>query len=511
MTTRRNARTANSRSRGRDADRDPTRGPQGGQWGQVLNPVFTHSALLVPRQGQEDIELVTFSPAAQIRQSASTRKRLELHRPTKNPTNVLQRIGFDDLRELHVFPGPVSRKGIFASFDHLGMAATFSETDKDMDDVRNELEDQYEFVKDFPLSIPSRVIMRDVPMNKARQALDRREWPEASGVAEAHRGGVRGAGTLVGVLDTGVDADHEEFSDHRINYRYVSLQPNSPYWPPRDVRGFDTDGHGTHVCGVIAGRSIGVAPEAQLYVASVIESETILTSLTRVASGLNWLFRQFTRPDNEHLPAVVSMSLGFPETLPGVSDADYQGRLRAMRTLLRTLLQANVLPVVAIGNDGQGKYGYPGAFNDVVGVGAVDFEGKVASFSGSGNPAGEGVTKPDLMGYGVGVNSSLERDYSGKSVYQRLNGTSMATPYVSGVATLYRSLYPALTVDEIKDMLFQTALPLSGQPAARTGKGLARFDDGQGVRRSSSRGRVNAKKGAAKKKATAARKQGRGR
>src|SRR5262249_40781242 len=146
----------------------------------------------------------------------------------------------------------------------------------------------------------------DVPANRSRTVLDRREWPEESGVQQAHDRGVRGASVLVGVLDTGVDADHSEFAGQRINFRYVSLQPNSPYWPPRDCRGFDTSGHGTHVCGIVGGRSVGVAPESQLYVASVIESETIFTSLTRVAAGLNWLFRQFTRPDNEHLPAVLS-------------------------------------------------------------------------------------------------------------------------------------------------------------------------------------------------------------
>ena len=448
---------------------------QGRTWGQILNPVFNRKILLVPKEGREDVENVTFSPAAQIRQTATLRRNLELRTPRKNINNVFHRIGFDDLRELHVFPTPVSDKGFFASFEHLGMAAVYSHQETDLDDVRNELEDEYEFVEDFPLSIPCRVVMSDIPSNKSKSAQDLREWPEESGVHLAHQAGVRGAGTLVGVLDTGVDADHHEFSNHRINYRYVSLQPNSPFWPPRDVRGFDTDGHGTHVCGILAGRNTGVAPEAQLYVASVIESETILTSLTRVAAGLNWIFRQFTRPDNEHLPAVLSMSLGFPPNLPGVSDSQYEQRLRIMRTLLETLYQANVLPVVAIGNDGEGNYGFPGAFKDVMGIGAVDFEGNVASFSGSGTHPTEGVSKPDLVGYGVGVNSALERDYGGSAIYQRLNGTSMATPYVAGIAALYRSLYPTLTVNDLKDMLFDNALSLTGQPKKRTGAGLARF------------------------------------
>jgi Subtilase family len=458
---------------------------RGGQWGQILNPIFSHSTLLIPRRGQEDIDRVTFAPAAQIRQAATTWHNLELYRPSKNPTNVLQRIGFDDLRELNNFPAPVSNKGIFVPLESLGMSVAFSIRETDMDAARNELEDEYEFVPDFPLSIPCRVILRDTPSNKSRSKPlpDTQRWPAESGIVQAHELGIRGAGALVGVLDTGVDADHQEFADHRINYRFVSLQPNSPYWPPRDVRGFDVDGHGTHVCGIIAGKSIGVAPEVQLYVASVIESETTMTSLTRVAAGLNWLFRQFTRPDNENLPAVLSMSLGFPKTLPGVPSDEYEKRLNVLRKLLQTLMQANVLPIVAIGNDGEGQFGYPGAFKEVLGVGAVEFTGEVAEFSGSGQPSGEGVLKPDVVGYGVGVYSCLERDYSGNAVYQRLNGTSMATPYVAGIAALYRSLYPALTLEEIKSMLLANALPLSSQPRHRIGSGLARFQPKREERR----------------------------
>lgn len=379
------------RSRGR-----PT--PSDSLWGQVLNPRFSRSLLLVPRAGRGDIDQETFAPAAQVRRTATVRQNLDLWTPPpeKNPTNVLQRIGFSNLRELNIMHAPVSRKGIFTPFEHLGMAAAFSERESDLDDARGELEDAYEFVEDFDLSIPARVILRETPSNRSRTVGQRPEWPNESGVSDAHAAGIRGAGALVGVLDTGVDADHQEFAGQRIDFRFVSLQPNSPYWPPRDVRGFDTDGHGTHVCGIIGGKNIGVAPESRLYVASVIESETIFTSLTRVTAGLNWIFRQFTRPDNEHLPAVLSMSLGFPEGLPGVSAVEYQKRLQVMRTLLRTLLQANVLPVVAIGNDGPGQFGYPGAFKEVLGVGAVDFEQNVAGFSGGGRPSGEAVSKPDL-------------------------------------------------------------------------------------------------------------------
>lgn len=277
---------------------------------------------------------------------------------------------------------------------------------------------------------------------------------------------------MIGVLDTGVDADHVEFDGKRINYRYVSLFPHHPQFGSRDIRGFDLDGHGTHVCGIMCGQNIGIAPEAELFVASVIESETTLTSLIRVSAGLNWLLAQFSKPERQYRPAILNISLGFPSSSPGINPTDYQNRLNLMERLIRTLRKFNVLPVCAIGNDGPGNFGYPGAFDRVLGIGAVDFENKVASFSGGGI-VGNSLVKPNLVGYGVGIYSSVERDYDGNSIYQRFNGTSMASPYVAGVGALYRCKYPGLNVDRIEELLIGNALVLSGQN--NIGNGLAVF------------------------------------
>ena len=79
------------------------------------------------------------------------------------------------------------------------------------------------------------------------------------------------------------------------------------------------------------------------------------------------------------------------------------------------------------------------------------------------------------MGYGVDVYSSVERDYQGRSLYERFSGTSMATPYTAGVAALYRCRQPLQSVPDTWQELLDTALSLSGQPADRVGAGLARF------------------------------------
>ncbi|RKH48097.1 subtilisin-like protease PopC [Corallococcus llansteffanensis] len=342
--------------------------------------------------------------------------------------------------------------------------------------ARGELAEEFEFIPDVvPLSFPGPVSAGQTgPRNRGMSSLAQREWPDESGVPLAHAQGIRGAGVMLGILDTGVDADHPEHASKTIQFRYVSLFPNSPHNPARDVRGFDPDGHGTHVCGIAAGVHHGVAPEVDLYAASVIESETIRTSLGRVAAGMEWLLHQFSRPENASRPAVVNLSLGFPlQPPPGISEADYLLNQRALQTMLRRLLDSNVLPVVAAGNSGPDTVGYPAAFPEALAVGAVDFERTVATFSASG-AVGRRVV-PDVMGYGVNVYSSTERRCNNQAFYERMSGTSMAAPYVAGIAALYRCRAPDLTALEVRDLILTNAIKLPRSGNHRTGKGLAVF------------------------------------
>lgn len=449
---------------------------EGSLAGLKRDPEFSNSYLLLPREELESRDDdYTYSAAAVARSSRD--QPLLLRQPRRTPAEILTKLGLIDVEKLQRGGIPQSRdlsglgRGIFTRQPGLGMAAAYFRGEKEEKEARKALRQEFDFVPNFPVALPTRVRMDQVPATQGRTPLERREWPEESGVDDAHRTGIRGAGVLVGVVDTGIDADHDEFTHLTVPFRYV---PNFPKdVPPRDIRGFDTQGHGTHVCGILAGRTVGVAPESSLSVASVIESETTRSSLIRVTYGLEWIMQQFSRLHVAPSPAVLSMSLGFPPYPAGISSAEFQQWIRVTQVLIKTLVKANVLPVVAIGNEGQGNYRYPGVFPEVVGVGAVDFQGQLADFSGSAGPP-DHPAKPDLVGYGVGVYSSLERDYAGRSIYQRFNGTSMATPYVAGIAALYRCRHPAKSVSDTLQMMKDSAGPLSAPPAS-VGAGLARF------------------------------------
>ena len=391
---------------------------------------------------------------------------------TQKFTDVLSLLGFKQITLEAAANDQASNNEQASNFmplNYLGAYVVNSSDKKKIKEAQKPFDElNYDVIHDVQLSLPKPTYSERV-YRRRKQII----WPVESGIHQAHKNGIRGKGVLVGVLDTGCDADHIQFRKKRIDFRYVPLHYESERL--RDVRGFDVGGHGTHVCGIIAGQHIGVAPETDLMVASVIESETYRTSLSRISIALDWMLSQFGSEENQGKPIIVNMSLGFaPER---ISKNDRATLMIGIQELISTLVKDfDVLPIVAIGNDGPGRMCAPGYFPETLSVGAVDFNHDPACFSGGGlSPAGEG-TQPDIVGYGVNIFSSLERDKNNRSLYKYMNGTSMATPYVAGIAALYASADAKFHGEALRQHLLNTALPLQA-PADRVGAGLARFTE----------------------------------
>ncbi|MBI3269179.1 MAG: S8 family serine peptidase [Planctomycetes bacterium] len=257
-----------------------------------------------------------------------------------------------------------------------------------------------------------------------------------------------GKGVVVAVLDTGVHAAHPEL-DGRVQ-RAVTFDSVSGTPVPQDPS-TDTEGHGTHVAGLICGRRVGVAPGA------LIHSGVMLPQGAGMLSGfilaLEWAARS---PEVQ----IVNVSAGIPGFLPEMKD------------VVADLLAVGVLPVIAVGNEGRNRTRSPGNYNEVLSVGATDPTGRVASFSGGGSLLVENVMYqvPDVVAPGVGVYSCVRG-----GGYEAWNGTSMSAPIVSGLAALVIERNPRLTVGQILDIVVETAVGL-GYPESREGGGLVSLE-----------------------------------
>jgi subtilisin family serine protease len=392
------------------------------------------------------------------------RSRLVKEAPGSERAEVLESIGLSKMEPAEETPEAGD------NFQRLGYAGAYvvEATDEDVAArAKDVLEPEYHIMPDIELGLPKASLARLFQRRPRRETY----WPGESGIEDAHEQGVTGKGVLVGVLDTGCDADHLELRDKRIRFQYVPLRPTPE--AVRNVRGFDTNGHGTHVTSIIAGKNVGVAPDVDLMVASVIESETVKTSLERVMIALDWMLSHFQLEENLEKPTIINISLGFrPEW---ISASQLQSVVQGIQLILSTLVvDFEVLPVVAIGNDGPGVVRAPGYFPESFSVGAVNSDLEPATFSGGGISPLSGGTEPDIVGLGVDVLGALERDIERNSLYAKKSGTSMAAPYVSGIAALTASANPGLQGAGLRRRLLDNALSLTGEPV-RVGGGLARF------------------------------------
>jgi len=276
--------------------------------------------------------------------------------------------------------------------------------------------------------------------------------------------GTKGGGVNVAVLDTGVNASHPDIDLRTTD----SSDPTYPGgWAEFDTSGnrvtgstpYDSNGHGTHVSGTVAGDHTGVAPEANLMHGLIINGNS--GTLAQALSGIEWAI--------ENDADVISMSIG------GGTDGVWAD-------VARNANDMNVVLVSSVGNDGAGTSASPGNVYDVVSVGAVDESLDVAGFSGGevidtdatwGDSAldhwhSEYVV-PDVVSAGVNVNST-----SASGGYGLLSGTSMAAPHVAGATALGLSASGSHKPEEVREAFSLTAFGSgSEEPGTRYGHGAA--------------------------------------
>jgi bacillopeptidase F len=295
--------------------------------------------------------------------------------------------------------------------------------------------------------------------------------------------GITGEGVLVATLDTGVEGTHPALASRwRGNDPAYAGHPEWAWFDPVTNTNFPTafGSHGTHtmgsVCGGPPGDEVGVAPGAEWIHAAVIDRVDIPTTIADALLAFEWLVDPDGDPGTDFdVPDVCSNSWGLLDA-HGVPPCDttFWDPLDACEAVGMVIL-------FSAGNEGFSGLRRPSdrATDDyrTCAVAAVDANvpgWPIASFSSRGptlcTPLGDPAIKPDIAAPGVNVRSSTPGGNYGTS-----SGTSMASPHVNGVVALMRQANPDLAVEQIKQIIYETAFDL-GPPGEDNDYGWGMVD-----------------------------------
>ena len=261
----------------------------------------------------------------------------------------------------------------------------------------------------------------------------------------AWNAGYMGEGIIVGVIDSGVQADHPDLAEN--------LLPAACFLEGADAS-TDTVGHGTFVSGMISAGingigTIGVSPKAKIQPLKCFDAG--------VKTTVSMMVPAIYAAVDEYGCQVLNMSLG--------TTTDSQ----TLKNAVTYALGKGCIVVASVGNDGTAVLNYPAAYPGVIGVGAVNGTKKVSSFS----QKNESVK---LVAPGEQIVSTFTN-----SRYGTWEGTSFSTPLVSGAAALLLCADASLDPEQMYDLLTRTAVRL-GEEAYSTSYGYGLLHIGRALR-----------------------------
>ena len=302
--------------------------------------------------------------------------------------------------------------------------------------------------------------------------------------SEAWKQGITGAGVVVADLDTGVDYQHPGL---KANFR--GTKPDGTFdlnynWHNSIEKGTDAQGwvddvgHGSHTTGSVLGNDAshitGVAPDAKFITVRALGLKG--GSMFALMEGMDWLMAPTDtsgrNPRPDLAPDIVTNSWGGAPT----SNPFLWGSLRNWK-------RAGIVPIFAAGNDRSpkpGKVAVPGMYDETITVGASDRDDSRAWFSMYGPSEFSHEKKPEITAPGVKIYSTTPdgefHDTLIEDGKQYLwQGTSMATPHVSGAAALYLQAHPNASFEQLR-----SALEASGthpaSPSEEDGSGRVQVD-----------------------------------
>lgn len=213
----------------------------------------------------------------------------------------------------------------------------------------------------------------------------------------------QGEGVIVAVLDTGCDLNHPDLKNNLVKgFNFINKQEEP----------IDDNGHGSHVAGIICAENneigmVGVAPKTKVMPIKVLDEDGS-GNLLDVADGIRWAVEQ--KVD------FITLSLGSPNPVQQV------------RKAIQYAESKGIVTFCAAGNAGKThEIFYPANYPETIGIGSITKDFNRSSFSCTGNDL-------DFLAPGSDIFSTVPNSW-----YAILSGTSMANPFVVGIACLLLS------------------------------------------------------------------------
>jgi len=235
------------------------------------------------------------------------------------------------------------------------------------------------------------------------------------------------------VIDSGVYTEHTEF-ETRASWGYVS----------KGLSTKDDNGHGTHVAGIAAGKTFGVAKNANIIAVKVLD-QSGFTTVDACISGINWVAG---RPGLTRRPSIALMAFSV-------------NRSFAINDATTILVRSGVTVTTAAGNIGRdASYMSPGSATDVITAGSSNILNVMTPGSNFGKLVNIFAPGEFIISAAIGAPNSTEVR----------SGTSMASAHVAGIAASILSMNPTMKPSDVAAKIQDLATTgvVAGVPAGTT-------------------------------------------